>query len=138
MQSQVFISLAEMFWDSHVDEAAGPRWRTAMRYLSVALLFALPVIPIAADAQQTEPKSQSGVAQSVQTEADKGIKTRNSGESGYVGNQDRPGAASHAPGETTNTVGTTTGSSATGNQSNINSSQADYDASLKDGSAPKK
>ncbi|MDX3968356.1 MAG: hypothetical protein QHD01_17390 [Bradyrhizobium sp.] len=106
-----------------------------MRYLSVALLFALPVIPIAADAQQTEPKSQSGVAQSVQTEADKGIKTRNSGESG---NQDRPGAASHAPGETTNTVGTTTGSSATGNQSNINSSQADYDASLKDGSAPKK
>lgn len=136
MQSQVFISLAEMFWDAHVDEAAGPRWRTAMRYLSVALLFALPVIPMAADAQQTEPKSQSGVAQSVQTEADKGIKTRNSGESGYVGNQDR--AASHAPGETTNTVGTTTGSSATGNQSNINSSQADYDASLKDGSAPKK
>ncbi|MFZ5713439.1 MAG: hypothetical protein ACOY3N_11500 [Bradyrhizobium sp.] len=131
MQSQVFISLAEMFWDAHVDEAAGPRWRTAMRYLSVALLFALPVIPIAADAQQTEP-------QSVQTEADKGIKTRNSGESGYVGNQDRPGAASHAPGETTSTVGTTTGSSATGNQSNINSSQADYDASLKDGSAPKK
>jgi hypothetical protein len=131
MQSQVFISLAEMFWDAHVDEAAGPRWRTAMRYLSVALLFALPVIPIAADAQQTEP-------QSVQTEADKGIKTRNSGESGYVGNQDRPGAASHAQGETTSTVGTTTGSSATGNQSNINSSQADYDASLKDGSAPKK
>lgn len=131
MQSQVFISLAEMFWDAHVDEAAGHRWRTAMRYLSVALLFALPVIPIAADAQQTEP-------QSVQTEADKGVKTRNSGESGYVGNQDRPGAASHAPGETTSTVGTTTGSSATGNQSNINSSQADYDASLKDGSAPKK
>jgi hypothetical protein len=112
---------------------------TAMRYLSVALLVALPAISIPAAAQQqTEATSQSGVAQNVQTEADKGIKTRNSGESGYVGNQDRPGAASHAPGETTNAVGTTTGSSAPGNQSNINSSQADYNASLKDGSAPKK
>ncbi|MDE5466038.1 hypothetical protein [Bradyrhizobium sp. CSS354] len=69
---------------------------------------------------------------------DKGIKTRNSGESGYVANQDKPGSASHAPGETTSTAGTTTGSSTPNDQSNINSSQADYNASLKDGSAPKK
>ncbi|MGY4370531.1 hypothetical protein ACVW1A_006596 [Bradyrhizobium sp. LB1.3] len=97
---------------------------------------ALPALSIPAAAQQqTEATTQSGVAQNVQTEADKGVKTRNSG---YVGNQDRPGAASHAPGETTNAVGTTTGSSAPANQSNINSSQADYNASLKDGSAPKK
>lgn len=110
-----------------------------MRCLSVALLVALPVMSIPAAAQQqTGATSQSGVAQNVQTEADKGIKTRNSGESGYVGNQDRPDAASHAPGESTNTSGATTGSSAPGNQSNINSSQADYNASLKDGSAPKK
>jgi hypothetical protein len=117
----------------------GQDGETAMRYLSVALLVALPALSIPAAAQQqTEATSQSGVGQNVQTEADKGVKTRNSGESGYVGNQDRPGAASHAPGETTNAVGTTTGSSAPGNQSNINSSQADYNASLKDGSAPKK
>ncbi|WP_375161682.1 hypothetical protein [Bradyrhizobium sp. RDT46] len=110
-----------------------------MRYLSLALLFALPLISIPAAAQQqTSAPPQSSVAQDVQTEADKGIKTRNSGESGYVGNQDRPGAASHAPGETPNAVGTTTGSSAPVNQSNMNSSQADYNASLKDGSAPKK
>ena len=109
-----------------------------MRYLSAALLLALPIMPIATKAQQTGPTLQSGAAQNVQTEADKGIKTRNSGESGYVGNQDRPGAASHAPGETTSTAGTTTGSSTPSDQSNINSSQADYNASLKDGSAPKK
>jgi hypothetical protein len=105
----------------------------------VALLVVLPVISIPAAAQQpTGTTSNSGGAQNVQDEADKGIKTRNSGESGYVGNQDRPGAAAHAPGETSNTAGTTTGSSAPANQSNINSSQADYNASLKDGSAPKK
>ncbi|UPK31038.1 hypothetical protein [Bradyrhizobium sp. 195] len=109
-----------------------------MRYLSVALLVALPVLSIPAAGQQQGATSQPGVDQNVQTEADKGIKTRNSGESGYVGNQDRPGAASHAPGETSNAVGTTTGSSTSGNQSNMNSSQADYDLSLKDGSAPKK
>ncbi|MHC4051406.1 hypothetical protein [Bradyrhizobium sp. 25ACV] len=110
-----------------------------MRYLSAALLVALPVMSIPAAAQQqTETTSQSGVVQNVQTEADKGIKTRNSGESGYVGNQDRAGSASHAPGEPTSTSAATTGSSAPGNPSNINSSQADYNASLKDGSAPKK
>lgn len=110
-----------------------------MRALSVAVLAVLPLIsgPAAAQ-QQTGATSQAGVDQNVQTEADKGIKTRNSGESGYVANQDRPGAASHAPGETTSTVGTTTGSSTSGDQSNINSSHADYNASLKDGSAPKK
>ena len=91
---------------------------TVMRYLSVALLVALPAISIPAAAQQqTEATSQSSVAQNLQTEADKGVKTRNSGESGYVGNQDRPGAASHAPGETTNAVGATTGGNAPGNQS---------------------
>ncbi|MBB4382945.1 hypothetical protein [Bradyrhizobium sp. SBR1B] len=110
-----------------------------MRYLSAALLVALPVMSLPAAAQkQTETTSQSGAAQNVQTEAEKGIKSRNSGESGYVGNQDRPGAASHVPGEPRNTSGATTGSSAPGNPSNINSSQADYNASLKDGSAPKK
>lgn len=77
------------------------------------LLVALPVMSIPAAAQQqTETTSQSGVAQNVQTQVDKGIKIRDSGESGYVGNQDRPGSASHAPGEPTSTSGATTGSSA--------------------------
>ncbi|MGR4927949.1 hypothetical protein ACIPUD_14270 [Bradyrhizobium sp. CAR08] len=109
-----------------------------MRKLSLAFVAALPLISIPAAAQQTGATSQAGVNQNVQTEADKDIKTRNSGEAGYVANQDKPGAASHAPGETTSTAGTTTGSSTPSDQSNINSSQADYNASLKDGSAPKK
>jgi hypothetical protein len=110
-----------------------------MRPLSVAVLAVLPLISISAAAQQqTGATSQAGAGENLQTEPDKGIKARNSGASGYVGNQDRPGEASHAPGEPTNTVGTTTGSSTPGNQSNINSSRADYNSSLKDGSAPKK
>ena len=31
-------------------------------------------------------------------EADKGVKTRNSGEPGYVGDQDKTGASAHPPG----------------------------------------
>ncbi|MCK1552564.1 hypothetical protein IVB11_26745 [Bradyrhizobium sp. 177] len=109
-----------------------------MRPLSLACLALVPLISIPAAAQQqTGATSQAGVDQNVQTEADKGIKTRNSGEAGYVANQDKPGPASHAPGQTTSTVGTTTGGTSSA-QSNTNSSQADYNASLKDGSAPKK
>lgn len=43
--------------------------------------------------QSTESSSQ----QQMQDEADKGIKTRNSGDSGFVGEQQRPGASSHIP-----------------------------------------
>ena len=104
-----------------------------MRSHVAAILAVLPFIATPAAAQQTGATPQAGVNQNVQTEADKGVKTRNSGESGYVGNQDKPGAASHAAGEA-NTVGAAPGS----NSSNMNSSQADYNASLNDGSAPKK
>ncbi|MET4038385.1 hypothetical protein [Bradyrhizobium sp. RT6a] len=93
-----------------------------MRKLSLAFVAALPLISIPAAAQQTGATSQAGVDQNVQTEADKGIKTRNSGESGYVANQDKRGAASHAPGETTSTAGMTTGSRTPNDQSKINSS----------------
>jgi len=34
----------------------------------------------------------------MQRDADKGLKTRNSGESGYVADQDKPGASAHPPG----------------------------------------
>ena len=34
----------------------------------------------------------------MQRDADKGVKTRNSGASGYVADQDKPGASAHPPG----------------------------------------
>jgi hypothetical protein len=45
----------------------------------------------------------------MQREADKGAKTRNSGESGYVADQDKPGASAHPPGrpESEQTTGST-------------------------------
>ena|SRR6266480_3047931 len=60
-----------------------------------------------------QPSTGSSSQPQVQDEADKGIKTRNSGESGYVGEQERPGASSHAPGQPdTKASQTTTGTSA--------------------------
>ncbi len=47
----------------------------------------------------------------MQREADKGVKTRNSGESGYVADQDKPGASAHPPG----LPDVTTGQSGSGN-----------------------
>jgi hypothetical protein len=48
--------------------------------------------------------------QQMQEEADKGIKTRDSGESGFVGQQERPGASAHPPGRPdSNSSQTTTG-----------------------------
>jgi hypothetical protein len=41
----------------------------------------------------SEPNEQ------MQREADKGAKTRNSGASGYVADQDKPGASAHPPGQ---------------------------------------
>ncbi|MGX1329103.1 hypothetical protein AB7M56_003602 [Bradyrhizobium elkanii] len=62
-----------------------------MRTRTIALLIA--------GAMATGPiLAQHAVAQNLQNEADKGAKTRNSGESGYVGDQDRPGAARNASG----------------------------------------
>src|SRR5258708_8063245 len=62
-------------------------------------------------AQQSTGSSSQ---QQMQDEADKGIKTRNSGESGYVGEQEKPGAASHVPGQPdTKSNQTTTGASST-------------------------
>ncbi|WP_342739724.1 hypothetical protein [Bradyrhizobium sp. B117] len=128
-----------MFGDAHVDAWGWINGGKPMRPLFMAVLASLALISVPAAAQQqTGSPSQAGVDQRLQTEADKGIKTRNSGESGYVANQDKPGAASHAAGESTNTVGASSGSSTSTDQSNMNSSQADYNASLKDGSAPQK
>lgn len=63
-----------------------------MRTTMAAILLAVPLISGPAIAQN----------QNVQNEADKGIKTQNSGASGYVADQDKPGAASTMPGDRTN------------------------------------
>jgi hypothetical protein len=65
-----------------------------MRTTIVAMLVAsgtMVALPVMAQ-QQTAPNPQ------MQNEADKGAKTRQSGESGYVGEQEKPGSSAHAPG----------------------------------------
>ena len=81
-----------------------------MRTTTVAMLVASgAVIALPALAQQqTAPNPQ------MQEEADKGAKTRQSGESGYVGEQEKPGSSAHAPGRPDTappTTGTATGTS---------------------------
>ena len=81
-----------------------------MRTTIVAMLVASgAVIALPALAQQqTAPNPQ------MQEEADKGAKTRQSGESGYVGEQERPGASARPPGKTDPappTTGSATGTS---------------------------
>jgi hypothetical protein len=48
----------------------------------------------------------SGPSEQMQREADKGAKTRNSGESGYVADQDKAGTSAHPPGRS-ETMGST-------------------------------
>ena len=68
-----------------------------MRISILATIFAFgTAIALPAQAQQSTGSSSR---QQMQDDADKGIKTRNSGESGYVGEQERPGASSHVPGQ---------------------------------------
>jgi len=70
--------------------------------LAIIVAFGTTIIVPALAQQQTSPSQQE--------EADKGIKTRNSGESGYVSEQEKPGASSHAPGQPdTKSNQTTTG-----------------------------
>ena len=77
-----------------------------MRTSMVAMLVAsgtIIALPALAQQQQTAPNPQ------MQEEADKGAKTRQSGESGYVGEQEKPGATARPPGKT-DTAPPTTGS----------------------------
>nr|WP_035710359.1 hypothetical protein [Bradyrhizobium sp. CCBAU 43298] len=66
-----------------------------MRSTMAAILTTIPLLAVPAIAQQTTPN------QNLQSEADKGIKTENSGASGYVREQDKPGAAATMPGDRT-------------------------------------
>lgn len=69
-----------------------------MLILTVPLTLATLIVP--ASAQQTSNET-------LQHEADKGVKTRNSGASGFVSEQEKQGSATHIPGQTNST--TTTG-----------------------------
>jgi len=79
------------------------------------LLAASASIALPAMAQDTRAPQQRGVDQKTQNEADKGVKTRNSGDSGYVADQEKPGASSRAPGRPDTTTGS--GSTGTGGKS---------------------
>jgi hypothetical protein len=75
-------------------------------------MIALPALA----QQQTAPNPQVQTAPNpqMQEEADKGVKTRQSGESGYVGEQEKPGASAHPPGRPDSappTTGSATGAS---------------------------
>ena len=94
-----------------------------MRFSILAMLVAFgTTITMSATAQQPStiqkmaPSEQPSTArqqttpnQQMQNEADKGVKTRNSGESGYVADQEKPGASAQPPGRP-GTNQTTTGS----------------------------
>jgi len=70
----------------------------------VAMLVAsgtMITLPALAQQQQPVPNPQ------MQGEADKGAKTRQSGESGYVGEQEKPGASARPPGKTDSAPPTT-------------------------------
>jgi hypothetical protein len=75
-----------------------------MRTTMVAMLVAsgtMITLPALAQQQQPVPNPQ------MQEEADKGAKTRQSGESGYVGEQEKPGASARPPGKTDSAPPTT-------------------------------
>jgi hypothetical protein len=67
--------------------------------------------------QPSTAQQQMAPNQQMQNEADKGIKTRNSGESGYVADQEKPGASAQPPGRpgsSETTTGSTSGPTGTG------------------------
>ena len=86
--------------------------RTSILTVTTAIGIAIAVLPAQAQ-QSTAPGQQMQSDKQMQEEADKGIKTRDSGESGFVGQQETPGASAHPPGRPDSSSGqTTTGSGA--------------------------
>ena len=81
---------------------------------TIAMLGSAVAFPAMAQQQQAAPSGEtreqihSGADnqlkanepnEQMQREAEKGAKTRNSGESGYVADQEKPGASAHPPGQ---------------------------------------
>jgi len=86
--------------------------RTSILTVTTAIGIAIAVLP--AQAQQSTAPGQQQIQsdKQMQEDADKGIKTRDSGESGFVGQQETPGASAHPPGRPDSSSQTTTGSGA--------------------------
>jgi hypothetical protein len=76
-----------------------------MRRLAFAAIVVVTGLAAPVYAQQDSQKS-------LQNEADRGIKTQNSGASGFVGEQETPGAAARVPGSRSETGGVATAPSA--------------------------
>jgi len=76
---------------------------------AIGIAIAAPAL-----AQQSTAPGQQRIQsdKQMQEEADKGIKTRDSGESGFVGQQERSGASAHPPGRPDSSSSQTTGSGA--------------------------
>jgi len=86
--------------------------RTSILAATAAFGIAIAVLPAQAQ-QSTAPGQQMQSDKQMQEEANKGIKTRDSGESGFVGEQERPGASAHPPGQPNQSSSqTTTGTGA--------------------------
>ena len=69
--------------------------------LAATAAFGIAIAAPAQAQQSTAPGQQmqsDKQMQQMQEEANKGIKTRDSGESGFVGQQETPGASAHPPG----------------------------------------
>ena len=84
--------------------------RISISALLVVLGTAAAVPAMAQQQQQPSPNTTQ-----MQDDANKGVKTRNSGESGYVADQEKPGASANAPGRPS-------GSQTTGSRSGTESS----------------
>jgi Ni/Co efflux regulator RcnB len=86
--------------------------------LAMIVAFGTTIAAPALAQQSAEPSQKMQPDQQMQKDADKGIKTRNSGESGYVSDQEKPGASAHAPGQPpdSNSNQTTGSSSARGSE----------------------
>ena len=81
--------------------------------LATAAAIGVAIAAPAQAQQSTAPGQQMQSEKQVQEEANKGIKTRDSGESGFVGQQQTPAASAHPPGRPTTTgagAGTSGGS----------------------------
>ena len=80
--------------------------------LATTAAFGIAIAAPALAQQSTEPGQQMQSDKQMQEEADKGIKTRDSGESGVVGQQESSGASAHPPGRPDPSSSQTTGSGA--------------------------
>ena len=96
--------------------------RTSILATTAAFGIAVAVLPAQAQ-QSTAPGQQMQSDKQMQEEADKGIKTRDSGESGFVGQQETPGASAHPPGRPDSSSSQTTTGSGAGTSSGSETSR---------------